>query len=78
VVAVSPQAGPPTRMVEQGVSSAQRLLSAEQVAERWNVPKSQVWRLAREDRVPTVRVGRYVRFRVADLEAWERAGGCGL
>lgn len=78
MVAVSPQAGPPTRMVEQGVSSAQRLLSAEQVAERWNVPKSQVWRLAREDRVPTVRVGRYVRFRVADLEAWERAGGCGL
>lgn len=44
-------------------SEAARLLTAEQVAARWQVPKSQVYRLAREGRVPVVRLGRYMRFR---------------
>jgi excisionase family DNA binding protein len=60
------------------VSSASRLLTADELAARWSVGKSQVWRLARESRVPTVHIGRYVRFRLVDLEAWERNGGSGV
>lgn len=53
--------------------AATQLLTAEQVAERWQVPKSHVWRLARRGEVPALRLGRYVRFRPAAIEAWERA-----
>jgi len=55
-----------------------RLLTPDEVAERWSVGKSQVWRLVREGQLPAVRIGRYVRFRVADLEAWEQNGGSGV
>jgi excisionase family DNA binding protein len=48
-----------------------RLLTAGQVAERWQVPTGHVYRLAREGRIPAVRLGRYYRFRVDALERWE-------
>lgn len=51
------------------------LLTPDQLAERWQVSKSQIWRLAREDRIPVVRVGRYPRFRLDLIEAWERDSG---
>lgn len=51
------------------------LLTADQVAGRWQVPKSQVYRLVREDRLPAVKVGRYYRFRVDVLERWELESG---
>lgn len=50
----------------------QRLLTAGELAERWQVPKSHVYRLTREGRVPAVRLGRYYRYRLAAIEAWER------
>jgi len=49
-----------------------RLLTAEQLAERWQVPTSQVYRLVRNGQVPCVRLGRYVRFNPAAIEAFER------
>jgi excisionase family DNA binding protein len=52
-----------------------RLLTAEQLAERWQVPKSQVYRLARDGRLEAVNLGRYRRFRVETVEEFERAGG---
>lgn len=48
-----------------------RLLTAEELAERWQVPKSQVYRLTRDDAIPTVKVGRYYRYRLDAIEAWE-------
>lgn len=48
------------------------LLTAEQVAERWQVSKAHVYRLAREGHVPKVAIGRYYRFRLASIEAWEQ------
>ncbi len=48
-----------------------QLLTAEQLAERWQVPASQIWRLARNNAIPTVRLGRYVRFNPAAIEAFE-------
>ena len=56
-------------------SEAQRLLTAEDVAARWQVPKSQVYRLTREGRLPTVRLGRYYRYAVAAIERFEADGG---
>jgi excisionase family DNA binding protein len=51
------------------------LLTAEDVADRWQVPTSHVYRLAREGQLPCVRLGRYRRFRLAELEEFEEAGG---
>jgi excisionase family DNA binding protein len=58
--------------LEQNTSSS-RLLTADELAERWQVPTAHVYRLGREGRVPVVRIGRYFRFRLASIEAWECA-----
>lgn len=50
------------------------LLTPAELAERWQVSKAQVYRLAREGRIPVVSVGRYYRFRIDAIEAWERSG----
>jgi excisionase family DNA binding protein len=47
-----------------------RLLTADDVAERLGVPKTWVYARAREGRIPTVRLGRYYRFRPVALEDW--------
>ena len=49
-----------------------RLLTAEELAERWQVPRSQVYRLTREGAIPAVKLGRYYRFRLDVIEAFER------
>lgn len=51
-----------------------RLLTAEEVAERSGVRTDWVWAQARAGRIPHVRLGRYRRFRESALEAWI----CGL
>jgi len=55
--------------------NAAPLLTAEQLAARWNVPKAHVYRLAREGRLPTVQLGRYRRWKLDQVEDFERAGG---
>lgn len=50
-----------------------QLLTAEQLADRWQVPKSQVYRLTRDQRIPAVRLGKYYRYRVDAIEAFETA-----
>lgn len=50
-----------------------RLLTADQLAERWQVPKSHVYGLTRAGQIPTVRLGRYYRYRLEAIEAYERA-----
>jgi excisionase family DNA binding protein len=50
---------------------ADRLLTAEQLAARWQVPKSQVYRLTRDGCVPAVSLGRYYRYRLDTIERWE-------
>jgi excisionase family DNA binding protein len=52
---------------------AKRLLTADDLAERWQVSKAQVYRLARCGRIPTVPIGRYYRFRPEAIETWECA-----
>jgi excisionase family DNA binding protein len=50
-----------------------RLLTAEQLAMRWQVGESQVYRLTRNGVIPVVRLGRYYRYRLDAIERWERA-----
>ena len=47
-----------------------RLLDAKEVADRLGVPESWVRESARSGAIPCVRLGRYVRFDLADVEAW--------
>lgn len=48
-----------------------QLLTAEQLAARWQVPTAHVYRLSREGRIPTVELGRYRRYRIDAIERFE-------
>ncbi len=50
--------------------SDDRLLSADEVATRLGLKPSWVAQAARDNRIPHVRLGKYVRFRWTDVEAW--------
>ena len=57
-----------------------RLLTADEVAERLGMKTEWVWAQARADRIPHVRLGRYRRFRESAVEEWLReleTGGTG-
>jgi len=47
-----------------------RLRTADEVAMILSVPKTWVYRAAREGEIPSIRLGRYVRFDAADISAW--------
>lgn len=51
------------------------LLEADDVAERLSMPKARIYELAREDRIPHIRIGRQVRFPERRLAAWIEEGG---
>lgn len=55
---------------ERGTPVTDRLLDAREVADRLGVPRSWVLESARSGAMPCVRLGRYVRFDLADVEAW--------
>ena len=48
----------------------ERLLDAKEIAERLGVPESWVRESARLGAMPCVRLGRYVRFDLDDVERW--------
>jgi excisionase family DNA binding protein len=50
-----------------------RLLNAEEAGALLNVPHTWVLTEARHDRIPHIRLGRYVRFDRDELVAWARA-----
>ena len=47
-----------------------RLLTAEEIAERLGMRTDWVWAQARAGRIPHVRLGRYRRFRESAIEEW--------
>ncbi len=47
-----------------------KVLLAGEVAELLKVPVPRVYELARDGRIPHVRIGRQVRFRQEAMEAW--------
>lgn len=52
-----------------------RLLTADELAERWQVPKAHVYRLTRDGAIPAVKLGRYYRYRLDAIERWELGEG---
>jgi excisionase family DNA binding protein len=48
-----------------------QLLTAEQLADRWQVRPAHVYALTRRGEIPAVRLGRYYRYRVDQIEAFE-------
>ena len=54
-------------------ASGPRLIIAEEAARLLGVPKTWVLAEARADRIPHVRLGRYVRFEPGELETWWHA-----
>ena len=49
---------------------SERLLNAKAIAELLGVPESWVRESARSGAIPHIRLGRYVRFDLADVEEW--------
>jgi excisionase family DNA binding protein len=47
------------------------LLTADDLAARWQVQRSQVYALTRQGALPVVRIGRYYRYRLDAIERWE-------
>lgn len=62
---------PQRRHGERPRPSPEQLLTAEQLAQRWQVPKSHVYRLTREGTIPAVKLGRYYRYSPAAIAEWE-------
>lgn len=60
------------RLLRSSQATSQRLLTAEDVAERLGVPRSWVYAQARQNKIPYVRLGHYRRFRPEAIEAWVR------
>lgn len=50
----------------------EKLFSAKEAAHYLRIHVKTLQRLAREDRVPTARIGKYWRFRLSDLDRWVR------
>jgi excisionase family DNA binding protein len=53
------------------------LMTAEQISAKLAVPKTRVYAAARSRELPSVRLGRYVRFDPAAVLDWIRAGSAG-
>jgi predicted DNA-binding transcriptional regulator AlpA len=50
-----------------------QILTAEQLAERWQVQKSWIYSKARTGELPKIPLpGKYIRFRLETIEAFER------
>lgn len=52
-----------------------RLMTADELAERWQVPKAHVYRLSREGGLPTIKLGKYYRYALPQIEAFEAGSG---
>ena len=52
-----------------------RLISARDVADQTGLPLARVYQLAREDRMPCIRLGRAMRFDGDAVRAWLADGG---
>ena len=66
----------------QAIRYMERLLTADELAERLGMKTEWVWAQARAGRIPHVRLGRYRRFRESAVDAWlqdlETGGSGGL
>jgi predicted DNA-binding transcriptional regulator AlpA len=60
-------------VISISASATRLLLTAEQLAQRWQVTKEWVYRNRLELHIPTITIGGNVRFALDDIEAFENA-----
>lgn len=60
---------------DQPASLSRNLMTASELADRWQVQRSQIYALTRAGKVPVVRIGRYFRYRPEAIELFEEGGG---
>ena len=53
---------------------SQNLLTVKDVADLLSVKKSYIYELSRKDRIPRIKIGKYVRFDLDEVLAWVREG----
>ena len=63
----------PSPLGEAG-AQAPGVMNVEEVAEYLRIPRSSVYKLAKERRIPSQKVGRHWRFRREALDRWLEAG----
>jgi excisionase family DNA binding protein len=64
-------------VLDEGLGDARKYMTAEELAERWDVTLAWVYAETRARRIPHLRLGRYVRYRRSVIEAWERENEAG-
>lgn len=72
VVAALPSDGTRDDRARQrsAASDSEALLTADEIAARLGVKPGWIYRQSRAGRIPTVRLGRYYRYRLDAIEAW--------
>ena len=55
--------------------TASRLMTANELAERWQIKRSGIYNLTRKGKLPVVRIGKYYRYEVGAIEQFEAQGG---
>jgi excisionase family DNA binding protein len=52
-----------------------QLLTVDKLSERWEVPKSWIYRKVRENGnpLPKIKLGKYLRFNLEEVEKWMQA-----
>jgi excisionase family DNA binding protein len=55
-------------------NGAPALVDADELAQALSLPRSQIMTLARQGKIPSLRVGKYVRFNLAEVELALRNG----
>lgn len=55
----------------------ERLLTLDQVADRWQVAKGLLYRMTEDGRLERVKIGKYVRIPLAAVEAYENQNNNG-
>lgn len=65
-----PQVSTPSKPIDAVDAPTLRLLRIEQIADRLSVSRSMAWKLVAYGQLRSVRIGRAVRVRPADLEAY--------
>lgn len=60
---------------EPDPTGVERLLTAQEIADRLRVSDKWIYKAAADRKLPSVKMGRYLRFRAADVQSWIERGG---
>ena len=56
--------------IERNLMSMEKLLDAKEMSEAYRLPVSWIYSKAQAGMLPHYRIGKYVRFRSSEIEAW--------